>query len=306
MKETRVVAGVDGSDEALLAVQAATLDAARRGCGLKLVHAFVWPELRIPTGPPAGGPPQAGLRHEAARFLDDAAKVAAHADPRIPITTEVITGAPARVMLRQAHEAEVLVLGSRGLGGFTGLLVGSTAVQVAAHSPVPVLVIRSSVAPSGAEQEGAALGAAQAVAALGAERDGPVVLGVDGSPESTAAVAEGFAEADRRGAELLAVHTWNRPLVYDADDVEGEERRVLSEALSGYQGKSPDVKVTERVFQRRPAPTLVELSRTAQIVVVGSRGRGGFKGLLLGSVSQQLLHHAECPVLVVPRVSIVD
>ena len=296
MKETRVVAGVDGSDEALLAVQAATLDAGRRGCGLKLVHAFVWPELKVPVGPPEGGPPEAELLHEAKRFLDDAAKVAAHTDPRVPITTEVDTGAPAGVLLREAHEAEVIVLGNRGLGGFSGMLVGSTAVQVAAHSSVPVLVIRGPVAPLGAQR---------------GEPARPVVLGVDGSPESRAAVGVGFAEADRRGAQLLAVHTWTGPVaarpgdmlppVYDAEDIEGEERRLLSEALSGYQGNHPDVMVTERVLQRRPAPALIELSRTAQVVIVGSRGRGGFKGLLLGSVSQQLLHHAECAVMVVPR-----
>lgn len=280
MRQTRVVAGVDGSEQALRAVRAATRDAARRGCGLKLVHAFVWPELKVPTGRPGGVPSGAGLRPEAERYLDDAAKVAAHADPRIPITTEILIGAPAKVMLSQAHEAEVIVLGNRGLGGFTGLLVGSTAVQVASHSPVPVLVIR------------------------GEQRDsGPVVLGVDGSPESETAVAAGFAEADRRGAELLAVHTWTSPLVYDPGEVEGVERRVLSEALSGYQGKHPDVPVTEQVPQGRPAPALIELSRAAQVVVAGTRGRGGFKGLVLGSVSQQLLHHAECPVMIVPRPS---
>jgi nucleotide-binding universal stress UspA family protein len=288
MKETRVVAGVDGSDDALQAVRAATLDAARRGCGLKLVHAFVWPELKVPTGPPEGFPPEAGLRPEAERFLEDAAKVAAHTDPRVPVTTELVTGGPARVLLGQAHEAEVIVLGSRGLGGFSGLLVGSTAVQVAAHSSVPVLVVRG----SGAET-------------------GLLVLGVDGSTESRAAVAVAFAEADRRRAELVAVRAWTgpgvtvpggvRPLVYDAELVEGEQRGLLSEALSGYRANHPDVVVTETVLQSRPAAALVEMSRSAQVVVVGSRGRGGFKGLLLGSVSQQLLHHAQCPVMVVPR-----
>jgi nucleotide-binding universal stress UspA family protein len=271
-----------------MAVRAATLDAARRGCGLKLVHAFVWPELKVATGPPAGGPPDVGLRHEAEMFLDEAAKVAAYTDPRIPITTEVVTGAPARVLLHQAHEAEVIVLGSRGLGGFSGLLVGSTAVQVSSYSPVPVLVIR------GTERE-----------------DAPVVLAVDGSPESRATVAVGFAEADRRGSELLVVHTWTGPastrpgdmlpLVYDTEEVESEESLLLSEALSGYHDEHPDVTVTVRVLHARPAPTLIEMSRTARVMVVGTRGRGGFTGLLLGSVSQQLLHHSECPVLVVPR-----
>jgi len=192
------------------------------------------------------------------------------------------------VLLHQAHEAETIVIGTRGLGGFTGLLVGSTAVQMVAHSPVPVLVVRGDV-----------------------REQGPVVLGVDGSPESKAAVAVGFSEADRRGAELLAVHAWIGPvatapgdvlpLVYDVGKIEGEETRVLSEALSGYHTSRPDVTVVQRVVKRRAAPVLIELSHTAQVLVVGTRGRGGFKGLLFGSVSQQVLYHAGCPVLVVPR-----
>jgi nucleotide-binding universal stress UspA family protein len=277
VKQTRVVAGVDGSDQALRAVQAATRDAARRGRGLKLVHAFVWPELKVPTGPPEGGPPEMGLRHQAERFLDDAAKAAAHTDPSVPITTELVTGAAAPVLLQQAHEAEVIVLGNRGLGGFSGLLVGSTAVHVSSYSPVPVLVVR------GTENE-----------------DGPVVVGVDASAHTRATVAVAFAEADRRRAPLLAVHTFTGP-ARDADLLEGEARRLLAEALSGYHGNYPDVTVTERVIRARPAAALVELSHSARMTVVGARGRGGFRGLVLGSVSHQLLHHAECPVLIVPR-----
>jgi len=284
----RVVVGVDGSDEAVVAVRAATQDAARRGCGLKLVHAFVWPELRIAVGPPQSGPPNAGLRNEAERLLADAAKVASHTDPSVPVTAEILTGAAPRVLLHVAQEAEVIVIGTRGLGGFTGLLVGSTAVQVAAHSPVPVLAVRGDV-----------------------REQGSVVLGVNGAPESKGAVAVGFSEAERRDAELLAVHAWTgpvstapgdvQPLVDDVDRIEGEETRVLSEALSGYQTSHPDVTVVQRVVRRRAAPALIELSQTARLLVVGSRGRGGFKGLLLGSVSQQMLHHAGCPVLIVPR-----
>lgn len=286
--ERRVVAGVDGSDRALDAVREATREAARRSCGLKLVHAFVWPELRVNVNPPAGGPPGSGLRHGAERFLSTAASVAAQTDPSVPVSTELVTGAAAKVLLRESHEAEVIVIADRGLGGFSGLLVGSTAIQLATHSPVPVLVVKGDVRDTG-----------------------PVILGVDGSPESAPAVAAGFAEADRRRAALVAVHTWTGPvsagpgdflpIVYDVDEVEGLEARVLSEALSGYPQKFPDVEVTERVVQRRPAGTLVELSHGAQVVVVGTRGRGGFKGLLLGSVSQQVLHHAACPVLIVPR-----
>src|SRR5690606_23640680 len=198
---------------------------------------------------------------------------------------EIVTGAAAPVLLDEATRAWLLVLGSRGLGGFVGLLVGSVTVQVASHTRRPLLVARGQVRESG-----------------------PVVVGVDG-PASAAAVEFAFAEAEVRGADLVAVHAWygdlpegveeKLPLIYDAGDVTSTLTTQLSGWLAETRARHPEVRVREEIRRGRAAKTLIEASREAQLVVVGARGRGGFAGLLLGSVSQALLHHAECPVAVV-------
>jgi nucleotide-binding universal stress UspA family protein len=182
----------------------------------------------------------------------------------------------------------MVVLGDRGLGGFTGLLIGSVAVAVTAHAACPVVVVR------GPESD------------LTAPLPEPVVVGVDGSSTSEAALAFAFEEASLRRVPLVAVHVW-RDLLLDAtlaplldwDAIESDERQVLAERLAGWSEKYPDVAVRRLVAYDRPARALVGESGRAQLVVVGSRGRGGLHGMLLGSVSQALLHHAHCPVAVV-------
>jgi nucleotide-binding universal stress UspA family protein len=144
----------------------------------------------------------------------------------------------------------------------------------------------------------------------GEERDiGPVVVGVDGSEVSRLAVGFAFEEAAMRQTGLVAVHCWAHPvstgpgdmlpLVYDPRLLEAEERRVLTESLAGWAELYPEVSVRAEIVRDRPVHPLVERSRTAQLVVVGARGRGGFAGLLLGSVSQSLIYHSACPVAVV-------
>jgi nucleotide-binding universal stress UspA family protein len=280
-----IVVGVDGSEQSRTAIDLGVREARLRGRPLRLVHAFVWPTMDVYIGPSPEGPPDGGLAAEADRLLADALAYAG--DREVAVTGEVVIGAPVPVLLDEAQRAELVVLGDRGLGGFTGLLVGSVAVQVAAHAPGPVLVAR------GTPRE-----------------DGPVVVGVDpdaGDP----AVEFAFAEAATRGAELVAVHAWSGrlapddetelPLIYDADDVQGEQARRVEASIAPVRQQHPDVVVRPLVRPGRAARTLIEASESAQLVVVGARGRGGFAGLLLGSVSQAMLHHSRCPVAVVRR-----
>jgi nucleotide-binding universal stress UspA family protein len=286
LDQAPVVVGVDGSASALAAVDLAAAEADRRSRPLHVVHAFLWPYLHAPLGPSPLGPPDGGLRNDAARLVADAVARARVAAPGTPVHGEVITGDAAAVLRR--CPASLLVVGDRGLGGFTGLLVGSVAVKLAAHAACPVLVARGTADPTA-----------------------PVLLGVDGSPANDPAVGFAFEEAALRGVPLLALHAWShpvstgpgdmQPLVYDDVEVSAEENRVLAEALAGWHNKYPDVIVHRELVHEGARTALIEATARAQLVVVGTRGRGGFAGLLLGSVSQAVLHHAACPVAVVPH-----
>jgi nucleotide-binding universal stress UspA family protein len=283
----RIVAGVDGSECALTAVRWAAAEAVRRHLPLRLVAAHLWPVGGFAGDPGLGVDPRAVLRETVHGHLAVAAVEAAVA-PGLVVEQADVEGDPAAVLEAESQRAELVVLGDRGLGGFTGLLVGSVAVALSARAACPVVVVR------GIETDPAV------------PRPEPVVVGVDGSPGSAVAVAFAVDEAVLRGVPLVAVHAWRDVLVdammaplVDWDAVESEEREVLAERLAGIRTEQPDLVVRKLVVRDRPARALIEESRTAQLVVVGSRGRGGVQGLLLGSVSQQLLHHAHCPVAVV-------
>ncbi|MFE7765324.1 universal stress protein [Streptomyces sp. NPDC057438] len=283
-----VMAGADGSPSSLEAVETAAHEAELRRCALRLVHAFFWPAMHPPPGPSPLGPPDGGLREMVGRVVAEAVQRARTAAPDVETTNAVIAGEPLSVLERQSRTAELIVVGSRGLGGFAGLLLGSTAVHLAAHSHCPVMVVRGRKDPAG-----------------------DVLLGADGSPAGRAAVGFAFAEASLRRAHLIAVHAWppkteralgpQDPLasVFDEDRLHDGAARQLSEALAGWQEKYPDVLVHRRLVKAGPREALIRASGSAQLVVVGARGRGGVSGLLLGSVSQALLHHAQCPVTVV-------
>ncbi|MFC4463923.1 universal stress protein [Streptomyces xiangluensis] len=284
-----VIVGVDGSASSLAAVEVAAREARLRGAGLRVVHAFFWPAMHVPLGPSPLGPPEGGLQNMADRLVTEAVERARAVAPDVDVSQAVVIGEPLTVLEAQSRAAELVVVGSMGMGGFVGLLVGSTAVHLAAHGRCPVLVVR--------EQPHA---------------EGPVVLGVDGSAVGQRAVDFAFAEAALRNAPLVALHawtTWNAPMPAPQDPSEPyanppgalaeEEERLLAEALAGRQDRYPGVVVEHRVVHGGTREALIEASRLAQLVVVGARGRGGFAGLLLGSVSQALLHHAHCPVAVV-------
>ncbi|MER7897648.1 universal stress protein [Streptomyces sp. NPDC096046] len=284
-----VVVGVDGSASSLAAVEAAVREARARGAKLRVVHAFVWPAMHVPLGPSPLGPPDGGLRKMADRLVTEAVERARATAPEVDVNGAVVAGDSLTVLEAQSRAAELVVVGSRGMGGFVGLLVGSTAVHLAAHGRCPVLVVRE-----------------------GPSADDPVVLGVDGSAAGERAVEFAFAEAELRKAPLVALHawtTWNAPMSAPQDAsapyanppgaLAGQEERLLSEALAGHRARYPGVVVEQKVMRGRTREALIDASRSAQLVVVGARGRGGFAGLLLGSVSQALLHHAHCPVAVV-------
>lgn len=284
-----VVVGVDGSEAALTAVRLAAQEAARRQRPLRVVHGFIWPLLRVPVSAPAEGPPGGGLRHQAEELVATAVAEAEAAAPGLRVSGEIIDGEASAVLLGESPTAALIVLGDRGLGGFASLVVGSVAIQVASYADCPVLVARGTPRPAG-----------------------PVVVGVDGSALSRAAVEFAAEEAAVRGARLHAVHAYThpastgpgdmQPLVYEESQLRGEEDRVLAEALDGLAERRPEVPVTRAAVHGRPVAALAEASREAQLLVVGRRGRGELTGLLLGSVSQGVLHRADCPVAVVRAV----
>lgn len=281
-----VVVGVDGSEAALRAVRLAAEEARRRHRPLRVVHGFIWPLLRVPVTPPAAGPPGGGLRHQAQELVAEAVAEAERAAPGLRVSGEIIDGQAGAVLVGESPTAAMIVLGDRGIGGFAALLLGSVAVQVSGYAGCPVLVARGTHRTSG-----------------------PVVAGVDGSALSRAALEFAAQEAAVRGARLHAVHAYThprsrgpgdmQPLVYEEGQLRHEEEDILDGPLAGIAERHPEVPVTREVTHGRPVAVLTEASRTAQLVVVGAQGRSELTGLLLGSVSQGVLHHADCPVVVV-------
>jgi len=280
-----VVAGVDGSAESLAAARYAAAMARRRGRPLTLVHGFLYPVAYGSYGAAFAVLPD--LESQARALLDAAAATVREAFPDVPVHCAAVPASGQLAVIEAADSADVVVVGHRGLGGFPELVLGSVSSQVAAHARGPVVVFR----PAGTTTA-----------------DAPVVVGVDASPEADAALGFAFEEAAGRGVPLEAVHVHAPP-------AEGPAEALLDAALAPWTAKHPDVTVRRRLtpvadldgpaLRRRPEPAgnaesvFVEASRRAALVVVGSRGRGGFTGLLLGSVSQALVHHADCPVAVV-------
>jgi nucleotide-binding universal stress UspA family protein len=280
-----ILVGVDGSRSATDAVRWATAEAHRRHTGLRLVEAI--------GRPPAQGEPDARyvaptyrevLLDAARARLDAAAQVAGEIAPDVLVTTAVLTDYPVPRLVTESRAAQLVVVGDHGPAGGPGLLVGSVAAGVAAHAACPTVVVRGGGVPA----------------------DGPVVVGIDGSPVSEAATAFAFDAAAARHAPLVAVHAWQDEMIgtsvellVDWQAAEAEQHQLLAERLAGWGAKYPDVPVERVVVLDRPAHALRARSVGAQLLVVGSRGRGGFVGTVLGSVSRSVLHHAACPVAIV-------
>jgi nucleotide-binding universal stress UspA family protein len=253
----------------------------------------------VPTAAFLGGLSTPGPEWKAAaqQILAEALELAGAVDSSVTVGGELAVGAPSAVLLEASRTAGLLVVGSRGHGEFVELLVGSTGVQVATHAACPTVVIRP---PDPHGDTGA--------------QAGRVVVGLDGSPVSEAALAFAMEQASWRGVGLTAVHAWDisylnvpgrvGPIPPEVRRAETETAETLvAEALAGWQEKFPDVAIRTWAPEMAPAGALVDASSGAELLVVGSRGRGGFKSLLLGSVSHAVLHHAHGPVAVVPQPS---
>ncbi|HYQ63991.1 universal stress protein [Actinophytocola sp.] len=280
-----IVVGVDGSPSALDAVRWAAREAVRRKLLLRLVHVYSTP-VGLPGGIIEPAVVEKALRVQGRRWLDDAAQVASEVSPALKPALVLVAASVVPAMIKESVTGSLLVLGTRGLGGFTELMIGSTAVLLAGRAHCPLVVVR------GDEPE-----------------HGPVVVGVDGLPTSEEAVAFAFAEASAHGADLVAVHTWADPVIdtillghpepLDFEPAQQRAYETLAERLAGWQEKYPDVHVIREVVRDHPSRALLRHADGARLVVVGTRGRGGFSGLVLGSTGQHLLHHSPCPVAVV-------
>ncbi|PZG10563.1 universal stress protein UspA [Micromonospora craterilacus] len=283
-----ILVGYDGSPDAATALGWALDQARRDGRTVRLAYVFEWLTVAGWVGPGVtpGMWPDERARQQVEELVGKAAADAAAAHPDLTVRGEVLDGPPALVLEESSTQAGLLVLGSRGHGGFAGLLAGSTAVSVTAHAHCPVVVVRADTAD--------------------AARAGHIAAGVDGSEHSLVALGFAFEQAALRRVPLHVVRAWQPRREQwhltgeQARDAAGAEHTAeLDEPLRRWQNTFPDVEVTVETAAAAPAGLLIDASRTAQLVVVGTRGRGGLRGMLLGSVSQQLIQHAHCPVAVI-------
>ncbi|MEU8365284.1 universal stress protein [Nonomuraea sp. NPDC048882] len=268
---SQIVAGVDGSAPAAAAVEWAAADADRRGLDLRLVHVCEqWPHSE-------------GVEY-CAGTLEAAADRARGLAGRAKVTTDLRAGNVIDELIGASATADSVVLGSRGLGGFTGMVLGSVSIAVAGHASGPVVVVR---APQAEHNR--------------------VVVGYDGSEHARAAMEYAIEQARSRRAELHVVTAWQLPslspyaVAYSGliDRIMKEEPQAARELVEPWRTSNPGLVITDEQPCEHPVAALTRAAGTADLVVVGSRGLGGFASALLGSVSHAVLHHATCPVAVV-------
>ncbi|WP_102418541.1 universal stress protein [Mycobacterium sp. 4858] len=286
-KKHGVLVCVDGSVASDAAVAWGTREAVMRGMPITLMHAVPPVVVGWPVGQLYADMPE--WQQDSAQQVIDRAREAlgaslGGAEPP-EIRTQTVYSAIVPALIEASEDAWMLVAGSQGLGALGRLLLGSVSTGLVHYAHCPVAVIHSD------EDAAPDFGA-------------PVLLGIDGSPASEAATALAFDEASRRGVGLVALHVWSDVGVFpilgmDWHDREKEGQEILAERLAGWQERYPDVHVERKLFCDKPSEWLLKESEQAQLVVVGSRGRGGFPGMLLGSVSSAVAQSARVPVLVV-------
>lgn len=262
-----VVVGADGTDSSAIVVSWAAAEAHRRRAPVHVVHVSDDPQQDDASR----------------RWLNSAVDQARREVPGVEMHPEIARGHPASELVRKSTDAQLVVVGSTGLSPLKSTLLGSVSAKVATHARCPVVVVRDS------------------------RSDGPVVVGLDNSRHSQAALHFAYEAAAARQTELVAVQVWQEPeplpivplLGEEIAELNAETERVLAEQLAGWSERYPAVPVRRIGERGHPVVALTHLGRQAQLVVVGHRGRGGFTGLLIGSVAAGVLHHASCPVAVV-------
>ncbi|ETW22395.1 universal stress protein [Mycobacterium gastri 'Wayne'] len=293
MKRLGIVVGVDGSAASNAAVAWAAQDATLRHLPLTLVHMVnaavpMWPEM------PMSMSMAAWQEEDGRQVLEQAVKIAEQAmqaHREITIHSELRWSPPVPTLVELSAEAELVVLGSYGRGAVARAVLGSVGSALLRRAKCPVAVVRDQDPASAVPAHPAQL------------QQAPVVVGIDGSPVSELATPIAFDEASRRGVELKAVHAWSDLEVVDLpgldwSTVKAEAEQTVAERLAGWQERYPDVTVHRLVVCDRPARELIGQAQTAQLVVLGSHGRGGFTGMLLGSVSNAVVHSVRTPVIV--------
>ncbi|SPM32266.1 hypothetical protein AU193_07395 [Mycobacterium rhizamassiliense] len=282
-----ILVGVDGSPAAKYAVDWAAREAAMRNVRLTIVHA-VRP-IGIHQPPLATSVSFARWQVERGQeFLDKAVEIARSASrDRGPtqIESELLFASVVPSLVDLSKDAQMVVVGSRGRGPFARSLLGSVSSSLIRHAHCPVAIIHDEdpLMPHPAEA--------------------PVLVGIDGSPVSELATAIAFQEASSRGVDLIAMHVWSDVEVNDFPAIDWPAMKpaadeILAERLAGWQERYPDVRVRRMVECDHPTYHLIRQSESSQLVVVGSHGRGGFAGMLLGSVSTAVAHSARMPVIV--------
>ena len=279
----RIVVGVDGSPESERALAWAATEAARRGSELLVVHTYSWHELETHT--PVGAPFAEDIRRHAEALVAEAVTRAQRIAPGVTVRGQAQLGQAAHTLVKASTDGATVVVGNRGRGGVTSLLLGSVSQKVAVHAHGPVVIVRGRPDP-----------------------DGDIVVGVDGSPQSQHALQVAFEEAMIHDVGVVAVRAYSLLATTYAPYMVGyyedphqrweSEMAVLRDDVATVAEKYPLVRVSHLAVEGHPGVVLAQRSADARLVVVGSRGHGGFTGLLLGSVGLHLIHHAQCPVLI--------
>lgn len=294
-RPSAVIVGVDGSPTAHAALIWATEAAARRGEQLRIVHGLGMPMV---MGTFSNSKSERYKASEAAReaghtILTESSAYARGTQPDLDVATVLAPEDAPAVLLNEAQHGDVIVVGSRGLGAVRAIMLGSVSVRTSSHAPCPVVVV-----PESDDRD---------------RHQGKVVVGVDGSDSSRRALRFALNHALATGSEVMVVNSWEVPLPMDAASLAADAQtlheevfdRQSEEIVAGVlaeviDDRTEDLEINAVRMQANPVEALLKAGEDADLIVVGSRGRGGVRGLVMGSTSQGVLHHAHGPVAVLP------